>query len=413
MASPEDNTKTSGGTSVERKIQEDLWLYRGGGFGRNARWFAFSTAAHILILSIFATTAVTIMKEPEMVRVKALPLTQEELDAMAEEEIPDDWEGEPSLEDIPGILTMEDLAPNRARPTGPASTGPLQAPIQRAAIPVFSGIGPVTIEVQRADSSFSGIDAQLSGLVGAGDLGGGGGFGDYGRGLRKVGLDVALVIDATDSMQFVIDSVRDRLTKLVTLLRKLVPTSRIGVVAYRDRGEAYVTKWVDLSFSTPKLKGFLANLHSDGGGDWPEAVYEGMDAAMNDLSWRKRSRRVVILVPGSPPHPESMSSVLGLAQGFQARGGVVSVMDLADKMHEDFEYALWERTGKVMNVAFQPTPLPSFYRDFRNTMASVARAGGGDFIPLTEEKALTKNIIIMTFGSRWEVEMAKYLRDLE
>ena len=147
MAAPEDNTQTSEDTSVERKVQEDLWLYRGGGFSRNARWFAFSTAAHILVLSIFATTAVTIMKEPEMVRVSALPLTQEELDAMAEEELPDDWEGE--------LLTMEDLAPNKARPTGPASTGPLQAPIQRAAIPVFSGIGPVTIEVQRADSSFS------------------------------------------------------------------------------------------------------------------------------------------------------------------------------------------------------------------------------------------------------------------
>ena len=106
------------------------------------------------------------------------------------------------------------------------------------------------------------------------------------------------------------------------------------MVAYRDRGEEYVTKWVDLSFSTSKLKGFLANLHSDGGGDWPEAVYEGMDAAMNDLSWRKRSRRVVIIAAGSPPHPESMSGVLSLAQGFQARGGVVSVMDLADKMHE-------------------------------------------------------------------------------
>ena len=84
-----------------------------------------------------------------------------------------------------------------------------------------------------------------------------------------------------------------------------------------------------------------------------------------------------------------------------------------EKMHEDFEYALWEQTGKVMNVPFEPTPLPGFYRDFRNTMASVAQAGGGDFIPLTEEKALTRNIIIMTFGSRWEVEMAKYLRDLE
>ncbi len=411
MASSEENTKIPEESSVERKIQEDLWLYRGRGFSKNARWFAFSTAAHILILSIFATTAVTIMREPEMIKVKALPLTQEELDAMAEE-VDDDWEGEPSLEDIPGILTMEDLALSKARPTGPASTGPL-APIQRAAIPVFSGYGLVTIDVKRPDDSFSGIATQLSGLVGAGDFGGGGGFGDYGRGLRKVGLDVALVIDATDSMQFVIDSVRSRLTKLVSLLRKLVPTSRIGIVTYRDRGEEYVTRWVDLSFSTPKLKNFLANLHADGGGDWPEAVYEGMDAAVNDLSWRKRSRRVVVLVSGSPPHPESMSGVLSLAQGFQSRGGVVSVMDLAEKMHEDFEYALWEQSGKLMNVPFEPTPLPGFYRDFRNTMASVAQAGGGDFIPLTEEKELTKNIIIMTFGSRWEVEMAKYLRDLE
>lgn len=411
MTSSEENTRK---TSVPVGAEEDLWLHRSSSFGKNARWFAFSTAAHVLALSIFATTAVTIVnQQPDMIRVQALPLTAEELEQMAEQEAPDDWEGEPSLEDIPGILTMEDLALNKARPTGPASTGPLRAPIQRAAIPVFSGIGPVTIEVQRADSSFSGIDTQLSGLVGAGDLGGGGGFGDFGRGLRKVGLDIALVIDATDSMQFVIDSVRDRLTKLVTLLRKLVPTSRVGVVAYRDRGEEYVTKWVDLSFSTPKLKGFLANMQADGGGDWPEAIYEGMDAAMNDLSWRKRSRRVVIVVSGSPPHPETMSGVLGLAQGFKSRGGVVSVMDLADKMHEDFEYALWERTGKIMKVAFQPTPLPGFYREFRNTMASVAQAGGGDFIPLTEEKALTKNIIIMTFGSRWEVEMARYLRDLE
>lgn len=411
MASPPE---TNGPTPLERKVQEDLWIHRSGGFGKNARWFAFSTAAHILILSLFATTAVTIaVNEQDLIKVKALPLSHEELEALAEDELPDDWEGEPSLEDIPGILTMEDLAPNRARPTGPASTGPMQAPIQRASVPIFSGIGPVTIEVQRTDTVFSGIDTQLSGLVGAGDLGGGGGFGDYGRGLRKVGLDVALVIDATDSMQFVIDSVRDRLSRLVTLLRKLVPTSRIGIVAYRDKGEEYVTKWVDLSFSTPKLKGFLANMQADGGGDWPEAVYEGLDAAVHDLSWRKRSRRVVIIAAGSPPHPESMGRVLGLAQGFQSRGGVVSVMDLADKMHEDFEYALWERTGKIMKVAFEPTPLPGFYRDFRNTMASVAQAGGGDFIPLTEERALTKNIIVMTFGSRWEVEMAKYLRDLE
>jgi hypothetical protein len=66
-----------------------------------------------------------------------------------------------------------------------------------------------------------------------------------------------------------------------------------------------------------------------------------------------------------------------------------------------------------MNIEFKPTPLPAFYQEFRNTMAAIAQAGGGDFIPLTEDKALTKGIIVMTFGSRWQTEMAKYLRDLE
>ena len=46
-------------------------------------------------------------------------------------------------------------------------------------------------------------------------------------------------------------------------------------------------------------------------------------------------------------------------------------------------------------------------------MSSVAKAGGGDFLPLTEEKALMRQIIVVAFGSRWQVELAKYLRDLE
>jgi hypothetical protein len=194
----------------------------------------------------------------------------------------------------------------------------------------------------------------------------------------------------------------------------MVPTSRIGIVAYRDKGDEFVTKWVDLSFSTGKLQDFLSNLRAGGGGDWPEAVYEAVGVAVNDLSWRKKSKRILILVPGSPPHPETTSSVLNLSQSFHSQGGVVSVMDLAEKMHEDFERAL-HRTSSLgkEDGTFKPTPLPAFYQEFRSTMSSISQAGGGDFIPLAEEKALTKQIIVLTFGSRWQTEMAKYLRDLE
>ena len=418
MAASDEKKLTPTPTSVEAELQEDLWLYGGGGWGKNASWFVLSTAAHVLILGLLATLTFTIaQKRDELIKVQTLPLSAEEQQQAQSQD--EDWEGEPSLKDLPGLLTMEELVPKQAKSTAsppPAIGAP--APIRRAALsappPVMEGLGPMTIPVNTGNSStpMLGNIANIGSIDGA--IGGfGGGFGDYVGGLRKVGLDVALVIDATDSMQFVTDSVKNRLTKLVTSLRQMVPTSRIGIVAYRDKGEEYVTKWADLSFSTDKMRSFLANLQADGGGDWPEAVYEGLSAAVNDLNWRKKSKRIIILVAGSPPHPDTMGSILNLAQNFHAQSGVVSVMDLAEKMHEDFERAIWRTHEELSKDGFKPSPLPAFYQEFRNTMASIAQAGGGDFIPLGEDKTLTRQIIVLTFGSRWQTEMARYLRDLE
>jgi hypothetical protein len=420
MASSDEKNPTLTQTSIEAEIQEDLWLYSGRGWGKNATWFVLSTTAHVLLLGLLATLTFNIaQKREEMIKVQTLPLSAEE-QQQAQAEQDEDWEGEPSLKDLPGLLSMEELIPKQARSTAsppPALGSP--APVRQASLstpPVMQGLGPMTIAVSPGDSSTSML-GNITNAIGSinGAIGGiGGGFGDYVGGLRKVGLDVALVIDATDSMQFVTESVKSRLIKLVTSLRQMVPTSRIGIVAYRDKGEDYVTKWVDLSFSTGKIQGFLANLHAGGGGDWPEAVYEGLEAAVSDLNWRKKSKRIIILVPGSPPHSETVSNILHLAQNFQAQGGVVSVVDLAEKMHEDFERAIWRTNPSRQSEAdFKLSPLPAFYQEFRGTMASIAQAGGGDFIPLGEDKALTRQIIVLTFGSRWQTEMARYLRDLE
>jgi hypothetical protein len=423
-------------TSVQQELQEDMWLYRGQRIGKNARWFAISAVAHVLLLGLFATVSMTIAhKRQELVKlakVQDLAPSLEELERMrkaqAEEKKPEDWEGEPSLKDLPGVLTMEQLAPKKAStPAGPPpEVGNVQAvrapvipvappPPSTRTLPVIEGLGPGVIQTnnhgREGVGEFSNLNA-IGAIGGAiGGLGGEGG--DYVGGLRKVGLDVALVIDATDSMQFVAESLKSRLLKLIASLHKMVPTTRIGIVAYRDKGEEYVTKWVDLSFSTSKLQDFVSNLQAGGGGDWPEAVFDGLEAAVNDLKWRKNSKRVIVLVAGSPPHPDSVSNVLGLVQNFQAQGGMVSVLDMAEKMHEDFERAIYRTSSQLVGSQFKPTPLPGFYQEFRNTMSSIAKAGGGEFIPLTEDKALTKQIIVMTFGSRWQTEMAKYLRDLE
>ena len=107
MAAAEENTTPTAPTSVEMEIQEDLWLYGGRRWSKNARWFALSTAVHVLLLALLATLTLTIaQKRQELIKVKTLPLSGEDQEAQAEKP-PDDWEGEPSLRDLPGLLTME------------------------------------------------------------------------------------------------------------------------------------------------------------------------------------------------------------------------------------------------------------------------------------------------------------------
>src|SRR5579885_3387789 len=168
----------------------------------------------------------------------------------------------------------------------------------------------------------------------------GAGFGRYVGGLRKVGLDVALVVDATGSMQNVIDDLKHHLDDLADTLQRLVPTARIGVVAYRDRdqdqvataprrSEDFLVKWTDLTFSAKKVRTFLDGLVAEGGGDWPEAVKDGLDCAMHKLKWRRDAKKVIVLVGGSPPHAQDVPAIRKLIADWRAAGGEVSAIDVS------------------------------------------------------------------------------------
>src|SRR5439155_1613409 len=141
-------------------------------------------------------------------------------------------------------------------------------------------------------------------------------FGRYVGGLRKVGLDVAIVIDSTGSMQNVIDDLKRRMDDLAATMQRLVPTARVGAVTYRDRdddqgarggprqSEAFLVKWTALTFNVKKVQTFLDGIVAEGGGDWEEAVKDGLECAMRQLKWRADAKKVIILVGSSPPHPQ-------------------------------------------------------------------------------------------------------------
>src|SRR5262249_32764888 len=159
-----------------------------------------------------------------------------------------------SLEDLPQVVRPQDAKHDQevkdlvvAR-TPDAVVIPQQVkPKSVSTSPVVQFARPVTPLGAGTDlgARFASTGAGTGGF-GVGGGGGGGfslgslgisldsAFGKYVGSLRKVGLDVAIVVDATGSMQNVIDEIKHRLDDLVFTMQRLVPTARIGAVAYRD-----------------------------------------------------------------------------------------------------------------------------------------------------------------------------------
>ena len=369
---------------------------------RNLPAFLFSTAFHAGLLLLLTTISVTVAKQVQKINVKII----EPPPAVEETEV----EGAPSLQDIAGTLRPVIAQPRNAGSVAGPSGGPAVANVRAPEMPHFS-VGPSVGAIGAQPGS---LDIPLSiggsGLAGSGGPGGGG-FGDLLGSLRKVGIDLVLLIDTTNSMQSIIDDVKDEARVFIGNLQTMVPASRVAVVAYRDKGDEYVTKWVDFSFKTEKVQNFVANLRADGGGDYPEAVYEAVQAAMTELSWRKTSRRIMIIIGSSPPHAETMPALLKLVRELKEKNGAIGAIDVTKRLHDEYERADWKVHGS--EGQFVPTAMPAFYKEVSDTYSVITGQGGGELMALGEDKSLLRQVMILTFGTRWRVEMAKFMGKLQ
>ena len=146
-------------------------------------------------------------------------------------------------------------------------------------------------------------------------------FAAYVTGLRDAGLDVVFVIDATNSMAWALDEVKSRIHDIAKSVRSLVPATRFGVVAYRDRDDPeFVVRSQPLTFSTAKLRRFLGPLEASGGGDMYEDITQGVDVAIGQSGWRAGARRVLIVIGDAPPRPGRSGGVDSTLQEFRDDG---------------------------------------------------------------------------------------------
>ncbi|MES2633071.1 MAG: VWA domain-containing protein [Pseudomonadota bacterium] len=136
-------------------------------------------------------------------------------------------------------------------------------------------------------------------------------------------LDLVFMIDATGSMADEIDKLKTTLRSISAEVSRLPsdPDLCFGLVAYRDRGDAFLTRTHDLTNDLGGfLQGALIPLQAGGGGDYPEAMNEAFHETVHNISWRgEGATRMVILLADAPPHldyggpqyDEAMMAALG------------------------------------------------------------------------------------------------------
>jgi hypothetical protein len=174
-------------------------------------------------------------------------------------------------------------------------------------------------------------------------------------------VEVAFVLDTTGSMGGLLEGAKRKIWSIATSVVDTNPDAdiRIGLVAYRDVGDEYVTRTFDLTTDIQDIYANLLELKARGGGDWPESVNEALDVAVNKLQWTRGgdARRIVFLVGDAPPH-----------------------MDYAQDTKYQKTLAVAKQRDIVVNAV-----LAGSARDTERVWQDIAQLGDGRFIPIPQD----------------------------
>jgi hypothetical protein len=121
-------------------------------------------------------------------------------------------------------------------------------------------------------------------------------------------VEIVFALDTTGSMSGLIDGAKRKIWSIAQFVAngQPKPDLRIGLVAYRDVGDAYVTRFYDLDGDLDTVFERLSSFEAGGGGDTPEHVSKALYDAVYRTSWtgEQATLKQIYLVGDAPPHTD-------------------------------------------------------------------------------------------------------------
>ena len=124
---------------------------------------------------------------------------------------------------------------------------------------------------------------------------------------NKPTMEMVFVLDTTGSMGGLLTGAKQRIWGIVNEVMQTSSLSsvKVGLVAYRDRGDQYVTQVLPLTEDLDKVYSVLTEYEADGGGDEPEDVRRALAQGVAIAGWSQASAnhaQILFLVGDAPPH---------------------------------------------------------------------------------------------------------------
>ena len=201
-------------------------------------------------------------------------------------------------------------------------------------------------------------------------------------------LEMVFVLDTTGSMGGLIEGAKQRIWGIVNeVMQESHSSVRIGLVAYRDRGDDYVTQVLPLTADLDKVYTTLMDYQANGGGDEAEDVRTALAEGVYKAGWSAASpdlAQIIFLVGDAPPHNDyrNTTDTLVTAANAVSRGIIVNTIQCGSSVattrawraiaqHGNGEYFAIADNGGVQTIS---TP-------FDDQLGDLANKLGATFLP--------------------------------